>query len=125
MKRNSDLIRRILLHVEENIQPGDNDSISLEDFPDVNWNVFVEHIRLLSDSGFIDLHKNWEFGESVFVRGLSMKGFDLLDSIRDPKIWSKTKNTVDKVGGVALDVLMQVAKGYVVQMLEKTTGFQL
>lgn len=49
--------------------------------------------------------------ERVFMnlQGLSNGGHDLLNSIRDPKIWAETKSKESTLGGVALDVLKAIA----------------
>ena len=40
-------------------------------------------------------------------------GYDYLDTVRDPKVWSQTKSVLEKVGGsAALEVVKDIAANY-------------
>ena len=76
MKRDLDLIRRILLCVEK------NDPAEL---PDVDECILNEHIHLLLDAGFVEgIETEGDTGWSTAVERLSWKGQKFLDAIRDP-----------------------------------------
>ena len=82
---------------------------------------FEFHMAILTDKGFIerddgdpnfglfkgiDGHLSW----SVLPLRLTATGQDFADSIHNSEVWSKTKAAASKVGGVGLDLLVQIAK---------------
>jgi hypothetical protein len=79
MKRNWDTVRRILL-VFENFEYCEDwcaDAVAEEINEDAE--VVLYHIRILLDAGFLmrnPEHLNW-------TKGMTMKGHDLLDQIRE------------------------------------------
>ena len=56
---------------------------------------------------------------------LTWAGHDLLDSVRDPKIWAKTKHGALAAGGFTVDLLKDLAKGFVKKQIEQRTGVTL
>ena len=61
----------------------------------------------------------------ITFAGLTWKGHDFLDQIRDPAIWSATKEGVKKAGGFSVDILKALAKGLIKKKIEEHTGVQL
>jgi hypothetical protein len=59
------------------------------------------------------------------IERLSMDGHDFLDSIRDPNVWSKTKNGALAAGGFTVDLLFDLAKGFIRKQIEDGTGIKL
>jgi hypothetical protein len=55
------------------------------------------------------------------IKRLTWEGHDFLNSIRDPKIWEKTKKGVEGAGGFTVDL----AKGFVKKQIEEHTGVKL
>ena len=41
---------------------------------------------------------------------LTWDGHDFLDSVRDPTVWERTREGAKKLGGVSLDVFVDLAK---------------
>ena len=118
MKRNMNLIREILLSVEN--LPGGKASNQIS-LPDGEWSPdeVIGHLRLVYDAGYIDgkIHFN-PGGLFMTIYGLTNAGHDLLDSIRDETVWNKTKEEVGKVGGtVAVDTLKSIAAAITVKLL--------
>lgn len=113
MKRDMDLMRQILLLIEErsDVPPK---ILTLEDFFDIKEDAYKIslHIDLLCDAGLIEV-----INTSVLERGLkdfditrlTLAGYEYLDAIRDIKIWHKVKQSISFVGGATLDVIKQVA----------------
>jgi Hypothetical protein (DUF2513) len=64
-------------------------------------------------------------GGSYVINGLTWAGHDFLDSIRDPKIWEKTKKGAEAAGGFTVDLLKDLAKGLVKKQIEEYTGVKL
>jgi hypothetical protein len=45
--------------------------------------------------------------------------------VRDPKIWAKTKDGALAAGGFTVDLLKDLAKGFVKKQIEERTGVTL
>ena len=124
MKRDMDLIRRILLYAEENIGGGDTHlNVTTEDIKAESRKQLYGHIKLLSDSGYLDGAAG-AIG-AVGMRGVTMSGHDLLDQVRDPEIWAATKDTARKAGGFSISLLGEIAKGLIRTKIEQHTGVEL
>ena len=53
------------------------------------------------------------------------QGYNLLDSIRDPEIWKKTKQGAAAAGGFTLDLLQALATGFIKKQIKDKTGVEL
>lgn len=112
MKRDLDLIRDMLLKIEESgseISP-----LSIEDFLKFNADpeVISYHLYLLFDASFINVAYDEPFYNTTnyFVTTLTMHGCDYLDAVRDVGIWHNVKEKLKAVGGpVTLDIVKAVA----------------
>lgn len=106
MKRDMDLVRHILMAVEDSRSP-----VSAEDIVAKPWtmdDVFY-HIRLMEAHGLLDAGL-LDADDSPYycvVSGLTWEGSDFLDAIRDDGIWKKTKAVVR---GVSSSVTMQTIR---------------
>jgi hypothetical protein len=129
MKRDMDLIRELLLKLEAlpirrggmvTISP-DADELAV---PGHDADQIDYHLLQICKSGFID-----EGGLRPMVgigfRCLTPAGHDFLDSVRDPETWAKTKKAATSAGGFTLDLLKDLAKGFIKKKIEDLTGVQL
>src|SRR5260221_12779162 len=95
MKRDLDLIRRILLALEE-----ENSELLTPD----NQELVCHHVQLLVDAGYVEGRVRWDRESNprgYVVQRITMNGYDYLDSVRDPKVWNETKSVLEKFGGAA------------------------
>ena len=96
MKRDPELIRKILFDVEE--CPADKyiDGFEFEGYDD--WIIAV-HVELLIEAGLLDGEvTRFVSGESpsINVSRLTWTGHDFIDAVRDDTIWKKVKENVLK-----------------------------
>jgi hypothetical protein len=63
--------------------------------------------------------------EGFGFQSLTWEGHDFLDSVRDPKIWAKTKSGALAAGGFTVDLLKELAKGFIKKQIEERTGVKL
>ena len=110
MKRDMDLVRRILLDVESAPR-----EMNLGDFKygGKTDNEVGYHIDLLVYHGLLDadVKKDWG-GDYILatVSGLTWDGCDYLDAIRDNTGWAKTKKAIkDTVGNTTMAIIKEVA----------------
>jgi hypothetical protein len=108
MKRDADLVRTILLAVENadggelvRLPPIDGHSSSAVHF----------HVRLLLEAGLLQTAlPDRKPKQSWIILRLTWAGYDLLDHIRDPKIWRITKAGAAKIGSWSVETLAALAK---------------
>ncbi|MEM9780156.1 MAG: DUF2513 domain-containing protein [Pseudomonadota bacterium] len=114
MKRDSDLLRELLLRYES-----DEKAIFISritDGSDLKEKSEHYHILLLADKGLVAA-----VGQSTFR--LTSQGHDFIEATRDGGIWNKTKSVVAETGGNAtIEVLKALAIGFLKQKIAKHTG---
>lgn len=129
MRRDMDLIRAIMLKLEdmsvaqgtaEVLTPGES-AMALEGYSPEE---IAYHLTLISEAGLLVDHARMMSGEFVFER-LSVAGHDFVDSVRSPEIWAKTKKGAETAGGFTIDLLKDLAKGFVKKQVEELTGVKL
>ncbi len=97
MKRDMDLIRAILLKVEE------SDEVLPFPFevPEYDERLVNDHIVLLDEAGLLEAYYS-EMGSGaqlvVVVRKLTWEGHEFLDAARNEGIWSEAKEVAKKKG---------------------------
>jgi hypothetical protein len=75
---------------------------------------------LLIDGEVLDGEREQSGG--FVARKLTWAGHDFLDSVRDPKIWSATKDKVKKAGGFTIDIIAGAAKETIKHELVRLGG---
>ncbi len=133
MKRDLDFIRELLLKIENgqtSFNCLDTDTAAVLRRPPAEGGStkeeaekLTEHLDLLKQAGFIEIMLR--SGSGHYVTRLTWEGHDFLDSIRNPKIWEKTKKSVEGAGGFTIDLLKDLAKGFVKKQIEEYTGIKL
>ncbi|MCL2846627.1 MAG: DUF2513 domain-containing protein [Firmicutes bacterium] len=98
MKRNIDLLRDLLIYLEEHYVAGESLTIT-EDICGYDLATVSEHFSMLNEEGFIRNIQVW-YGSGVVsgmdVENLTSKGFDFLDYIRDEGTWKGYKKEMEK-----------------------------
>jgi Hypothetical protein (DUF2513) len=125
MKRDMDLIRELLLklddeHLDGNVYSVKPDGLGIEGR---SYDELSYHLILLIDAGLLDGER--ELSGQFTLRNITWKGHDFLDSVRDPKVWAKTKDGALAAGGFTVDLLVDLAKGLVKKQIEDRTGIKL
>lgn len=67
----------------------------------------IEGVPFTFDIGIVDF----------VMQSISYDGHQLLDNIRDPKVWEETKNATKKLTSVSLPILIEVAKTIAIKKL--------
>jgi hypothetical protein len=129
MKRELDLIRAILLQLEQDIDwkgklyafgLGDDQKIVVEGYTDEQ--VYC-HLLMLLESPFVE-GRRFLSGE-IEVKSITWDGREFLDSIRDPGSWGKVKDAAEKVGGVGLGFMWDIAKVVIRGELKTKLGLDI
>ncbi len=126
MKRDMDLVRDLLLQIEE-FDQGYGGDVEIE-ARDHEPQVVAEHLRLLLEARLIegDAVPDDEYAfDHILPTRLTWSGHDFLETVRDPEIWKKTKEGALSAKGFTLDLLQDLAKGFIKKQIEERTGIAL
>jgi hypothetical protein len=110
MKRDMEIIRQILLNVEDDkYQLGE--SVRLDGIPD---EICGRHVALILDAGLAVGHLHRADGDGIVcadIERLTSAGHDFCDGIRQDTIWNKAKEHILKPGAsYGLSVLVEYVK---------------
>ena len=114
MKRDMDLVRRILLEVES--WPVDQWACAVE-IPGVDPQVVSYHVRLLHEAGLLR-RIDASAGSDIiwWVNSLTWQGHEFVEAAREETRWQSAVSTITEKGGALLfdllrEVLVQLARG--------------
>ena len=120
MKRDLDLVRAILLLVEEK--------------EDCRAKVFAAgqatdaelyHVQLLLDAELLKEVGTVRSSQKRKVQ-LTWQGHDYLDAVRDDQVWNRTKEAIRETSGsTALELVKLVAIGFAKTKIAKHTGIEI
>lgn len=114
MRRDWDLVRRILISLEEASVPLHADAIDGFDPALVSY-----HYRILGESGLIEAYcRGSDDAHACTAVRLTWQGHELLDAIRDQRSWQKLRTlAVEQGAPLSLDVIRKLAARAVEKML--------
>lgn len=116
MKRDMDLVRKIMLAVEASERPLDSTLIRIAGYtPDT----ITEHMRLLNEAGLIEGISAYSVEHRLkwIELRLTWNGHDFLDAARSESIWTETVTEVRKKSGA---VPFEVLKGLLMEAAHST-----
>jgi hypothetical protein len=105
MKRDIDLVRKILLAVEASDRPLDSTLIRISGYP---AECITEHMRLLNEAGLIEGISAYSVEHRLkwMELRLTWNGHEFLDAARNEGVWTETVSEVRrKTGAVPFEVL--------------------
>lgn len=114
MKRDMELVRKILLFIEENHicdSQLNSQSIRIDGFSEEQSDY---HVKIMVESGLIDARQPKMIGRLLFlIDGLTWYGHEFLDAVRDEGVWNHTKKALSPIGSASFDVVKSVAVAYI------------
>lgn len=124
MKRDWDIIREILIRLEETA--GTEYCLRLSSFPSERAQEISYHVELLMEAGLISGQMAKTLGPGPYdflAERLTWNGHELLDAIRSNTIWQKTKSSfVSKGLSMTFDLVKSVAVDIASASLKSTMG---
>jgi hypothetical protein len=121
MKRDMDLIRKIMLAAESSAQGYVGGEIKIDGYPDEQVKF---HCYLIGEAGLAktsDVTAMRDKSPQAWINVLTWAGYEFLDESRSDTVWSETKKRVGKgVGTVSMAVLRQLLVETVKQQLGMT-----
>jgi hypothetical protein len=128
MKRDLDLVRLLLIDIENDSRGDGRNLFKLTpSFEGYAPEVVAYHFRMMVDGGLIN--GEVRHGGKISFRGVTYKGHDLIEAIREPDIWRQTKAAVGTAGGWTFDIIKDLAtaiiKAKVKAKLKDAVGLDL
>lgn len=127
MKRDMDLVRAILLAIDEA-----NDRINMDHLVPIgpggaDEQTVAYHLGMLIDeAGYVKGIKAHTFaGKNWINLDLTWAGHEFLDQVRDDDVWRKVKGAANKAGAFSIDLMAGLAKGFARAKLQQITGFDI
>lgn len=105
MKRDMDLVRKIMLAVEASERPLDSTLIRISGY---TTETITEHMRLLNEAGLIEGISAYSVEHRLKWSELRLtwNGHDFIDAARNESVWTETVTEVrKKTGAVPFEVL--------------------
>jgi len=119
MKRDMELLRKILIAIEEQSDGTWIDNLQIDGYNDRQ---IAYHCKLLYDGGYIsDCKIQYADDDMSFfgVGRLTWDGHEFLDKVKSETVWNRTKDIIVKGGlPVAIDVIKGVTSGVVEGMVK-------
>ena len=124
MERDLDLVRSILMYVENADSEVDADDMAMERWP---IETVAYHVRLMEHHVVRDVSQDFRDMNGTTIElpvaGITWDGQDYLDSIREPKVWDRVKKTLaSTVGSTTLDVVRQMGSMVALAMVREGLG---
>ena len=119
MKLNYDCVRDVLLAVEKTETIDENLSLTplkvvklFDELPEYKDNEILYTVEKLKEADYINAAISFAAGHYIdgFISSITYSGHEYLDNIRDPKVWRKVKNVLDKAGAITLPLISQAAQ---------------
>lgn len=108
MKRDMDLIRFILLQMEECESGYAPSKLCVDGYTQEQIGF---HVLLMIGAGLITGYERDESGQSspyAVPTHITWAGYEFLDASRDPERWEKAKGIFSKLGGVTMDIAIKI-----------------
>ncbi len=119
MKRDLDLIREIMLVLEDKMEYGKNfkstQLIEVIQDKTLSAEKLAYHVGLLVENDFIKAKEyKYQSGEPTdyLINTITSQGQDFIDTIRQDTTWNKIKEKVSNIGGYSLSLFIDIGKEY-------------
>lgn len=117
MKRDLDLLRNIMIYLEDNLVPSNimqSTDIALYHTDD-EYKIMAEHIRMLLEIGYIECGKpcNTRVGTIYLIKRVTSNGHDFLDALRNDTTWNHVKEKAKGLPGMTIGILLDLGKEYI------------
>ena len=115
MKRDMDLVRKILLACEAEPSGWAPSPLVVEGYTEAQIGF---HVMLMAEAGLIqgkNITSSKSQGPQWLPGPMTWAGYEFLDASRDEGTWGKAKAAVSKVGGFSFDVLKAILVKYMAE----------
>ncbi|WP_220739135.1 DUF2513 domain-containing protein [Leuconostoc miyukkimchii] len=129
MKLNNDCVRSTLLFIEDkstiNENLTKNDFMNGKELVSYNPDDIIYTLQKLDEAGYINIKFIYVNDTLVLIDcyAITWDGHKFLDTVRDSKVWSETKNITSKFASVPLNMVSDIASKVLTSLIEKQMGF--
>ena len=122
MKRDMELVRLVLLAIEEEYRSTAIINLKIDGY---DMETVAYHCKMLEEAGFVSDYRAHYASDGLYmfsVGPLTWEGNEFLDMIRDDSIWEKTKSAIRNSGlPLVLETVKTMAYTVVTAMSEGAT----
>jgi hypothetical protein len=125
MKRDMELIRKILLEIES----WKDTTPKIVDLDGYDSIIIGRHVELLYEANLIDSLKPFESGldhdpATIFIKDLSWSGHEFIDVLKNQSVWGKLNEnfSVEELAGLPLSVLQNVGMALFNEWAKRRVG---
>ena len=123
MKRDMDLVRLILLEIEDKYRSTAIYDLAIDGY---DTETVAYHCKILHEAGLISDYKAQYADNEIYVFGvgsITWDGNDFLEKIRDDSQWKKVKETITKKGlPLVIETIKSVANALISATVEGITN---
>lgn len=123
MKRDMELVRKILFEIEDKYVSTMLIGLQIEGYDQAT---VAYHCKIMHEAGLISEYKSHYASNELnifFVGSLSWEGNDYLDKIRDDSIWNKTKATIKERGlPLMIETIKTISTAFITAAAEGATN---
>ncbi|WP_339267712.1 DUF2513 domain-containing protein [Paenibacillus sp. FSL W8-0187] len=119
MKRDMDLIIKVLKYIEEHNTATNNIVVEIEGYETEEEREMVQYqVKILKDAGYVEA-KGTLNPYVIYVKNMTWKGHDFLDAARNEVVVNKAKEIAKKKGMDFLSLPFEMAKALLVEVTKK------
>ena len=120
MKRDMELVRRILLDIADGKV---KDRFSKQNAEDQKY---IYHLRIMKQAGLVVFNEDEDMTETINIDGLELtwSGNDYLDAISNDNVWNKTKEHIKQKGLGLGDLTFDVLKDLAIRQARMLIGLE-
>lgn len=119
MKRDMDLVRLILLKIEEEYVSTAIFNLKIEGY---DMATVAYHCKIMHDAGLLSEYKGKCGNDTIYafaVASLTWEGSDYLDKVRDNTVWKKTKDVIKEKGlPLIFDTIKTISTAFITATAE-------
>ena len=121
MQRNMDLVRMILMRMEDSPSGWARDDFGIKSYSPEEIRY---HAHIMKQEGLVEATNVTHLGSTgpeAIPRSVTWKGHEFLDLARDQSRWNQAKATIGKIGSAPISVWMKVLNDLMLKELGATS----
>lgn len=121
LKLNHECIRDLLLYIEENLTYNDELEINKISLNNYSLEELLYTTEKLVEADYLTCY-TIEIDDEysiLLVQSITYKGHHFLDTVRDNKVWSKTKNILSFLKSVSIEITSETASKVINHLIDK------
>lgn len=128
MKRDMDLVRALLLFLEEREEASAVEAARIA-IPGATEREVQYHLNLMFQAGLINGEpvRSTSSDRLIYVIpfDLTWSGHEFLETVRDPEVWRQAKSAAAKAGTAGIDFIWGLARAALTRIIADQTGVAL